>query len=133
MVTNEMKKEEALRRMKMLGIFSQTIAEFWESGRVNVSRGSANFWADEDIMEIVHKFEEEYKGLVYYIIENSYDFGHCLSLLFVSEYIEEWSFDRDEINEGYTCAWVENLDANWCSELGSIGVENRFGGLVRVA
>lgn len=133
MVTNEMKKEEALRRMKMLGIFPQTIEEFRKSGKINVSRCGANFWADEEVAEVVRKFEAEYNGLVYYVIESNFEFGRCLSLLFVSEYDIEWPSDREDIKEGYSFAWVENLDCNWCSEFGSIGVLNHWGGLVRVA
>ena len=38
----------------------------------------------------------------------------------------------EDIKDGYTFAWVENVDLDWCSEFGSIAIKPSFGGLVRL-
>ena len=43
--------------------------------------------------------------------------------LFVSDYPDEWDKEHECIQEGTPLAYVENLDAEECSELGLIGVE----------
>jgi hypothetical protein len=37
------------------------------------------------------------------------------------------------LKDGYACAYVMNLDDEWCSEFGSIGIKPQFGGVVRTA
>ena len=56
-----------------------------------------------------------------------------MTFLFVSDEREEWSYDRDDLKEGYACAYVENLDEPAFSEFGSVGIKPQFGGLVRTA
>ena len=41
--------------------------------------------------------------------------------------------DNKDIEEFYPLAMVINLDDEWCSDMGSIGVQPMFGGLVRTA
>jgi hypothetical protein len=59
--------------------------------------------------------------------------GEMLSLLYVSKDREEWESDRDDLQYGYAYAYVINLDDDWCSEFGTIGIKPQFGGLARIA
>lgn len=59
--------------------------------------------------------------------------GNVLDLFYVSEYEEEWSLERDDLKDGYSLVYAINLDADWCSEYGSIGFGVCGGGLVRSA
>ena len=55
----------------------------------------------------------------------------CLALLYVSAEEEEWELDREDLEGRVPLAYVANLDAPDCSELGSIGIAPANGGLVR--
>ena len=132
-VSIEKKKQEAIERMKTLGIFSQTIKQF-KGGQVSYSEPTgANYWLDEDQEKIVKGFEEEHNALVYFAIRSYTEFGKLDALLYVSDYEEEWEMDRDDLSDGYALAYVYNYDVLYFSEIGSIAVKNRFGGLVRVS
>ena len=52
-------------------------------------------------------------------------------MLYVSAEDEEWELDREDLEERVPLAYVANLDAPDCSELGSIGIAPANGGLVR--
>ena len=131
-VSIENKKQEAIERMKTLGIFSQTIRQF-KDGTVSYSEPTgANYWLDEAQEKIVKEFEEEHNALVYFVIRSYTEFGKLDALLYVSDYEEEWEMDMEDIKDGYALAYVYNYDVPYFSEFGGIAVKNRFGGLVRV-
>lgn len=52
-------------------------------------------------------------------------------MLYVSAEEEEWELDREDLDGRISLAYVANLDAPDCSELGSIGIAPANGGLVR--
>lgn len=128
----EIKKQEAIQRMKVLGIFPQTIKQF-KGGQVSYSEPTgANYWISEEQKKIIKQFESEYDALVYFVIRSYTEFGKLDALLYVSDYEKEWEMDREDISAGYAFAYVYNYDVPEFSELGSIGVKERFGGLIRV-
>lgn len=55
------------------------------------------------------------------------------NFLFVSDYDEEWDMDNADISDGYVLAYVWNTTVDYFSEFGSIAVQDRFGGLVRIS
>lgn len=132
-VSMEKKKQEAIQRMKALGIYSATIKQF-KGGMVSYSEPplGANYWLDEEQLKIVKGFEEEHNALVYFIVRSYTEFGNLDALLYISDYEEEWEMDREDINDGYAVAYVYNYDVPYFSEMGSIAVQGRFGGLVRI-
>lgn len=132
-ISIEIKKQEAIQRMKALGIFSQTIKQF-KSGLVSYSEPpmGANYWVDDDQKKIIKEFEEENNALVYFVIRSYTEFGKLDAFLYVSDYEEEWEMDRADISDDYALAYVYNYDIPEYSEFGSVVVQNRFGGLVRV-
>lgn len=132
-ISIEKKKQEAINRMKALGIFSETIKQF-KGGQVSYSEPplGANYWLDEDQEKIVKDFEEEHNALVYFVIRSYTEFGKLDALLYVSDYEEEWEMDMEDIYDEYALAYVYNYDDPYCSEIGSIAVRGRFGGLVRI-
>lgn len=134
-VSMEIKKEEAIKRMKALGIFNQTIQQFKKEDLVSCSEPpmGANYWIDKEQEKLVKDFEEEYNALVYFVVRSYTVFGKLDSFLYVSDYQEEWEMDNADIEDGYVMSYVHNYDAPECSEFGSIGIQERFGGLVRTA
>ena len=121
--------------MKKLGIIKDAIEQFSKDGTVMVSEPplGALYWLDEEQKEHVKKFEEENNALVYIVVRCYSDLGKMDSFLYVSDYEEEWEMDNEDIGSGIAMSYTHNYDATWCSEFGSIGIKERFGGLVRTA
>lgn len=56
----EQQKQEAIKRMKKLGIMEQTIKEFEEEGKVNLSEGPGLlYWLNDEEQEMVRKLTSE--------------------------------------------------------------------------
>lgn len=129
------KKEEAIKRMGMLGLFKPCIKAFERHDEVQLTEpngGLYEFSDDAELNEKVKEFEEQYNALVYHVIHTYTQFGELYNFLFVSDYEEEWEYDMADLKDGYVIAYVWNKSDDWCSEMGSIVVRELFGGLVRV-
>ncbi len=131
-ITREQKKAEALKRMEFLQLHPNTLKEFKQQNVVNYSESyGILYWLDEKWTTLVKDFEIKHNALVYHVIHNYTEFGEILTLLYVSDYQKEWENDWEDLKQGYACAYVVNLDDDWCSEFGSVGIRPQFGGLVR--
>lgn len=127
-------KQEAIHRMKMLNLHGNVLREFEQENRMNMSEyGGFLYWLDSDQQAVVDEFEAEWDALVYHVIHSYTSIGEMLTLLYVSNYPEEWEYDRLDLAEGYPLAYVKNLDDPYLSEIGSVGIECRIGGLIRTA
>ena len=91
------------------------------------------YWLDSDQQAIVDEFEQEHNALVYHVIHNFTEFGELYALLYVSAHEDEWGYDQDDLKCGFPLAYVKNVDDDFCSEFGSIGIKPQYGGLVRTA
>ena len=134
-VSIENKKAEAIKRMKILGLFKPCIRAFEKYDEVQLTEpngGLYEFGDNEELNAKIKEFEEEHNALVYHVIHNYTQFGELYSFLFVSDYEEEWEMDNEDVKDGYAVAYVWNKSDDWCSEMGSIVIQERFGGLVRV-
>lgn len=134
-ISIEEKKTEAIRRMKMLGIFPETIKQF-EAGYVSRSEPpfGAYYWVEGEELEALRKFEEEHDCLVYTVVRSYTSIGMMDSYLFVGDDVEEWELDRDDLENGYAFTYTVNYDAPDCSEYGTIGIKlNIAAGLTRTA
>lgn len=124
---------EAIERMKLLKLDNSCIEAFikgkvWESESYG-----ALYEVNQKEQELIDNFEKNHPNcLVYHMIHNVFEFGECYSMLYVSSDKEEWEQDKQDIKDGYTFAWVENVDLDWCSEFGSIAIKPSFGGLIRM-
>lgn len=122
-VTRDEAKQEAIERMKIWGIFPETIRQFERSDYISKSEPplGACFWLDETQLGRVKAFEEKHKAVVYHMIHSYTNFGEMESHLYVSEDPEEWDIDKDDIKHGRQLAYVYNCDMPDCSEIGYIG------------
>ena len=129
------KKREAIKRMEVLDIYSETIRQFEKEGYISYSEPpmGANYWVDEEQRKIIRDFEEEHDALVYFAIRSYTNFGTLDSFLYVSDHEDEWKMDNNDIKHGYVYAYVYNHDIPEYSEIGLIGVKPRFGGLIRIS
>lgn len=134
-VTREKKKEEAIKRMKVLGLFKPCVKAFEKYDELQLTEPTGGLYEFNDNAELnakIKEFEEEYNALVYHVIHTYTQFGELYNFLYVSDYEEEWEYDNEDVKAGYAVAYVWNKTDEWMSELGGIAVRERFGGLVRV-
>lgn len=134
-ISIEEKKAEAIRRMKMLGIYPETIKQF-EDGHVSRSEPpfGAYYWVEGKELEALRKFEEEHDYLVYTVVRSYTSIGTMDSYLYVSDCKDDWELDLDDLKEGYAFTYTINRDAPDCSEFGTIGIKlNIAAGLTRTA
>ena len=131
-MNRKIQKEEAIKRMKLMKLFPTIIEEFEKEDVVNMSEnGGMLFWLNDKLKELVKEFEEKYNALVYHIIHNYTEFGELYSLFYVSKHKDEWDYDKDDIAYKRQFVYVINVDDDSCSEFGTIGFKERFGGLMR--
>lgn len=134
-ISREMKKEEALKRMVALDLFLPCIQAFKNRDEVQLSEmtgGLYEFSDDTELVAKVKEFEEEYNALVYHVIHTFTQFGELYNFLFVSDYEEEYEMEWEDLKDNYVFAYVWNKTDEWCSEFGTIAVQQKFGGLTRV-
>ena len=137
-VSREIKKVEAIKRMKELGLFAPCINAF-KRDEVQLSEptgGLYEFSSDKELTAKVQGFEKKNNALVYHVIHTPMRLdGEVMDMynfLYVSDYQEEWEVDNADIKEGYVFAYVWNKTIDYFSEFGSIAVKGMFGGLVRI-
>lgn len=128
------KKKEAIKRMEVLDIYSETIKQFEKECLISYSEPpmGTNFWLNDEQEKAVREFEKEYNALVYFGVRAYTEFGTLDAFLYVSDYEEEWEMDNGELKDGYVYAYVYNHDVPEYSEIGLVRVQPRFGGLVRI-
>ena len=136
-VTKEEMKTECLKRLEMLNVHPNVIHDF-KDGVLNCSENplGALYWLDDDMKKSIKAFEDEYGGMVYHVIKSWWriDGGSAeehWAFLYVSKNKDEWEYDRRLISNMTPYAYVDNRAYDWCSEIGSIGIQPRFGGVVR--
>ena len=113
MISNDRKKAEAIRRMKKLGYFGQSINAFRRSGYVMINEPpfGAHYYThdDERLQQAIKEFEEQNNALVYAVVRAFTSLGDMDSLLFVEDYEEEWEFFDEDVEYGtlmsYTINW----------------------------
>ena len=135
-ISREAKKAEAVQRMKMMDIFSETIKQFETKDLVSISEPpvGAFFGIDDEMKKMVQQFEKEYNTLVYMVIRSYTTIGRMDSFLFIGDQAEEWEMEHEDIENGIVFAYVKNYDAPDCSEFGSIGFRKTIaGGLIRIS
>lgn len=135
-VSREIKKAEALKRMKALDLHNPYIKAFKDKDEIFMSEmtgGVYEFSANTELVNKVKEFEAEINALVYHVIHTLTTIGELYNFLYVSDHQDEWEMDNADIADGYALAYVWNKTDDWCSEFGSIGVRGKLGGIVRTA
>lgn len=138
MISKEEMKNEAIKRLEMMGIHGETIRQFKEENLVSYSITGFNYWFSDQYKKIIEKFEEEQNCLVYYGILNKTNLEPTLSLFYVPNYDDdfnyrkEWLIDRHDISECECLVYVHNLENEHFSEIGYIKFRPLHGGLQRL-
>lgn len=132
----ELQKAEAVKRMKMLKLDKSVIKEFLQDGKIFYSERQNNIFQavlyyvsnDEQLVQKVKDFEEEYNALVYHAQLTHTVYGKMYSFLYVSKSQDEWELDIDDLENDCCYAFVWN---NEVEDIGLIGVKSTMGGIVR--
>ena len=141
-ISREEKKAEAIRRMKALHYFKQSIDEFEKYDKVMINEPplGAHYYIDGDkeLVEEIREREAQDNILVYAVIRSYMNIdGETLnmdSLLFVEDYKEEWEYFDEDIKDKYIMSYTINWNWHDCSEYGSICFDYTSGaGLKRTA
>lgn len=132
---NEKMVAEAVKRLKSVDYYDESIKEFEKSGHVMINEPpfGAHYFAhdNKELQEKIDNLEAD-GNLVYAVVHSFTDFGEMDSILFVSKYEEEWNHDRKDLENGIAFTCTVNWDIPWCSEFGSIGFKKTLaGGLMR--
>lgn len=141
MTFKEKQKQEAIARLKMLKVMPNVVKDFEKNGRVYYSERQNKFfnailyWLDnnEKYVEIVKEKERKHNIMVYHCQLTHTNFGDLLSLLYVSADEDNWEYERNDIKDGITYCYVANLDSEYDSDWGTIGIAPSQGGVLRTA
>ncbi len=135
-MNQEIKKQEAIKRMKSLNIIDDCIKAFETNNEVWMSENNGILFELNDnpkIQSAITKLEQEYNILVYHCIKTCTEFGVLITMFYVSDQQEEWLLDWEDMEYNYACCYVLNMDDDTCSEFGTIEYEKINGGLKRLA
>lgn len=126
-------KEEAVSRLLKWGLHPNVVREFKEEGKLNRSEGSGLlYWLTDEEQQIVKRFEKDHNKVVYHLIKTPTSIGMLYNILYVGADVGEWTLDNDDLMAGQQLVYVKNMDADDCSEFGSIGIKRTVaGGLER--
>lgn len=132
-IRREDKLEEAVKRLEKLEIRDDMIQNFLEHDLIPISFNGVDtlYGLDKGAVDRIKTFEDNYNGLVYYVIFTPTGVGNMESYLFVSDYEEEWEMDWNDLDDSYAMTWTENLDHPEWSEFGSISFSKTRGGALR--
>lgn len=127
-----MKKQEALKRMEALRLGKEIREAFEKKQQLYLSTVTGALpMNNPKWMKLIKKIEKKYDILVYHTIFHTTMFSEHLVLMYVGSEEGEWEIERDEIEKGYTYAYVENLYEPDYSEFGPIRVIPYKNGLMR--
>lgn len=68
----------------------------------------------------------------YFLMAQNTSLGLLVSVLYVSEYVEQWEMERDDLENQNPCAYVYNIDEGFC-EVSYIRYKMLNGGPIRIA
>ena len=119
----------------------QVIKDFKNNNKVYYSERQNSFflatlyWVDnnEEYVQLIKEFEKKHKALVYHAQLTHLEYGDNLALFYVSSEEEEWEQDKADILNGQLFSRVLNLQCEYDSDFGYIGIRPCMGGVVRTA
>ena len=100
------KKEEAVFRMKKLGLPDEVITRFEENNVISRSCPSGGYVPiDGEQQSLIKELEEWHDILVYFVIRSETGIGEIDSYLYVFDDEEQWASERTELENGIADAY----------------------------
>ena len=132
MARKELLKEEAIYRMKQLKIKDEVITIFNSSNKLLCSNYGFITEVPPNIIKNINHWEKIYGTLAYHVIYSKLFGYEIYNALSVSNYKEDWIYERGIINDGWAMAYTVNVTKPDYSESGSIKLYNFQGILERI-
>lgn len=126
-------KIEAIERMYILDLHKDVVIAFTNQDIIFQSVQGRLCRIDDQTRKELLDWQIQTGNLVYHVIHNVFQFGECLSILFVSKYEDEWECERIDLENGVPLVYVRNIDDDWRSEYGSIRIKLWNHAIVRTA
>lgn len=130
-VSREEMKQEAIQRMKNLQISDGVINSF-SNGKITMSSKGNIYDVPQEKLEFVKEHEKEIGVMIYHVIHSFGNIGETYEFLYVSNYREDWDYERIMAKSNVLYCYSENVTHPDWSEAGSILVENVNGSLLRI-
>lgn len=140
----KLQKQEAIERLKILEkeykLHKNVLREFktdetiYYSETVNKFFSGILYWLhnEQKYIDKVKEIEQRYNIYVYHCILTHTEVGDCLIMLYISSDKENWENERNQlVNDSYVDSYVWNVDCEYYSEFGLVGIKGVNGGLVR--
>lgn len=126
-------KDEAIRRLKKLGVADSVVNAFEKHGALYVSEfGGILYYQNANSMTAVSQVRNSPSGLLpYTVICNHTTYGDIYTVLYVSRDKSNWQSERPN-RSGYCLAYGYNVSDPEFSEYGVVQIQSANGGLVRV-
>lgn len=126
-------KQEAIERLRIIGLDFKIIKEFAENNKVYVTRindKGTEFIFDSKIMDMIKIFEKEKTIKIYHVIIYEND----LYILSVHKHKENWNKEKVELKRGFVTIVLCNIIDGGIVELiaRDIGIEIETGKIQRV-
>lgn len=103
-----------------------------EQNKVAIIDVGVLFWLSDKENEMIKRLENKLGIKVYHVILNHTIEGEMYSLLYISQYQEEWELDKEELRNGQPFVYVYCPYDEFCSEFGGIGIDKGYGGIIRI-
>ena len=126
MVSREKKKQEAVFRMKKLGLSDDIIKRFEEDGVVSQSSGKP---VSGKMLRFIKELEDKHGVLIYYVLTAATGIGEIDSYLLISENEEAWTFERSELENNRASAYFRVDKIPEYSEFCAVGFEITAAGI----
>ena len=130
-MTKEAMKNEAIKRMKVLGIRADIINAFEEDKLLCVNDGKV-IDVPLVILNKIRAWEEKFGNLAYHVVYSELWNYKIYNALSVSRYKEDWKYEQSLIDNGWAMAYTINVTKPEYSESGSICLLNQSGILQRI-
>ncbi len=139
--TRDELKERAIRNLKKINCYAPYRRAFEKKDSViTMYESFGGYYITDDgedgteLLQKIKETEKEYDGMVYAVIHNYTEFGELYTMLWQTAYKsdDKWAVTS---GGGYNVcyAYVWNKTNEMFSEFGSVGIIERFGGLLRVS
>lgn len=132
MAKSELLKQEAIKRMKMLKINDDVVTIYNSSNKLLCSNYGFITEVPFNILQQIKDWEKRYGNLAYHVIYSKLFGYEIYNALSVSNYKEDWIYERGIINDGWAMAYTVNVTKPDYSESGSIKLYNFQGILERI-
>ena len=125
-------KIEALKRMKQLGLREKIINTFKAEDKLLCSDRGKLTDVPPEILKEIREWEDTYGCMAYHVVHNGLYGYEIYNALSVSNYLEDWIFERRLIDNACSMAYTINITKPDYSESGSIQLAKFMGLLMRI-